>query len=98
MSILSFSNEANMEMIELLVKTLPTDFSEIKRLKDSNDHPELLKQVHRLHGAVCYCDVPPLRKAIYAFETALKQNNLDEVPTLFSAFETEIDKVIKQYS
>ena len=86
------------EMLELLVKNLPDDFKEIKLAMDSKNYPELLRLVHKLHGAVCYCDVPALRNTINVLETALKQNNHVELAKLFADFEFEINNVLKLVS
>lgn len=83
------------EMLELLLKTLSTEFSHLKQLKDNENYYEFLKQLHKLHGAVCYCDVPELRKSIQALETALKQNNFSDIPLLFTDFENQIFKLLK---
>ncbi len=84
------------EMLELLLHTLKKDFEEIKRAKINNDYENLLQSLHRLHGAVCYCDVPSLRNAIATFETALKKQRFDDIPQLFSQFELEVHKLLNQ--
>lgn len=86
------------EMLGLLVKNLRQDVEEIKKARDAKDYDALLKHVHKLHGAVCYCDVPRLRAAIYALETALKQQQFAKLAELFKSFEEEVDFVLKTSS
>lgn len=82
------------EILSLLVKLLPDDFAEIKKAKENNDYNDLLKKIHKLHGALCYCNVPPLKNAAQALEKALRKNQLAEIPKLFTVFEEEIKKVL----
>lgn len=84
------------EMLLLLVKNLPTDMKEIKESYETKQYDNLLKQVHKLHGAVCYCGVTRLKQAIATFETSLKQNRLDELNDLFLSFEFEVNEVLRQ--
>lgn len=84
------------EMLSLLVKTLPDEFATIKAAYDTHNHKELLQSTHKLHGAVCYCGVPRLKNSIAALETALKKNDLNDVPTLFVQFEKEVMAVLKE--
>lgn len=83
------------EMLALLVKNLPTDMKEIKEAYQNRQYEELLKQVHKLHGAVCYCGVTRLKQAIATLEGALKQHKLDELNALFLNFEFEINEVLR---
>lgn len=93
---LSLSQTQNIadELLAMLIESLPEDFNEIKNLKEKNQWDELLKRVHKLHGAVCYCGVPQLKDAIHALETALKQSNISAIPELFSVFEAEVAVIL----
>jgi two-component system sensor histidine kinase BarA len=57
------ANKADLakDMLNGLVATLPAELANIQAAK--NNHPELLKLVHKLHGAVCYCGLPRLKKS-----------------------------------
>lgn len=85
------------EMLRMLAKNLPAELDEIKDAKSSNNYPTLLKRIHKLHGAVCYCGVPSLKSAIVSLETALKQNDVQEIPQLYSKFEVAAEQVIKSF-
>ena len=87
------SNITEEEILNLLLKELPKEFSAIKTAKQNHDLPELLKLIHKLHGAVCYCNLPDLRKTLAALESALKKNMM-EIETLFVEFENQIDGLL----
>lgn len=83
------------EMLTLLMKTLPDEFAAIKEAHIEKNYEELLKLVHKLHGAVCYCGVPRLKNAIYNLESILKRNKFAEVPLLFARLELEVEELLK---
>lgn len=78
------------EMLALLLKTLPTEFADIKLSYENQQYEDLLRQVHKLHGAICYCGVKSLKQATANFELALKQNKDHLFEALFFEFEQEI--------
>lgn len=86
------------EMLTHLVKkTLPEDIHLIRQLYSANKHYELLKQVHRLHGAVCYCGIPRLKKVLAHLERDLKSNIMDNLPTLFNQLNTEVTLLLEHF-
>ncbi len=89
--------EKNMinEMLTFLMTTLSDDLAQIQSTLQKHDFAEAQKYVHRLHGAVCYCDVPPLKDKIAALESALKkQENITTLLALFSAVKEESQKLL----
>ena len=64
------------ELFDLLLTSLPADLDAINRSSDNLD--ELKRAVHKLHGAVRYCGVPRLTRAIEKLENSLKRG--DETP------------------
>lgn len=83
------------EMLSLLMNNLPGEYAAIKQAWDDRNFIDLLKLVHKLHGAVCYCGVPRLKNALASFESALKQNKISDFPALFKKFELEVQAVLK---
>ena len=77
------------EMLNMLTATLADDVKKIHDSYESKNYEELHQQLHKLHGAVCYCGTPRLKKAISALENRLKRNNIDMLPTLLEQFEQE---------
>jgi two-component system, NarL family, sensor histidine kinase BarA len=86
--------QAAQEMVSLLIKMLPHDLAQIKEAYIDNQHEQLSRYVHRLHGALCYCGVPRLKAATYQLETALKRNKKQEISILFDQFEQEAKKLL----
>ena len=63
----------------------------------SDDASELKKNVHKLHGAVRYCGVPRLARAIEKLESALKQNDEEQIPFLLNLLNGEITALESWY-
>jgi HPt (histidine-containing phosphotransfer) domain-containing protein len=82
------------EILNLLLKELPVEFLAIKEAKINNNFPDLIRRIHKLHGAVCYCNVPDLKKSIVALENALKQNKINELDNLFAELDHQIHILI----
>jgi len=80
------------ELLDLLIAGLPEDQKAINDVAE--DYPALKKAVHKLHGAVRYCGVPRLNRAIEKLETALKQDNAHQVPLLLNLLNGEITALI----
>lgn len=88
-------NDLESEILPLLIKMLPRELNNLKSAYDNHEYEELSRLIHKLRGALCYCDAPDLRQAAAHLETSLKRNNLNDVPTLFKKVETEIDLLLK---
>jgi len=84
------------EMLNLFVKTLASELTAMKTLKESKNYTDLLKRIHKLHGASCYCGVPRVKEAAAALETSLKHNKLADICNLFTKFETEVNYLLKE--
>ena len=84
------------ELLVVFLKSLITDVQEICKLKSENNIPELLKHLHKLHGATCYVGLPRLKKTICTLETALKQGDINDFKQHFSDFEFEVQQVLEQ--
>lgn len=81
------------EMLGLLVESLPQELASILAAYHENNYAILQKRVHKLHGAVCYCGVPGLKQIIKNIEIALKEQQLDNLPTLMTQLESEASSV-----
>ncbi|MBL6689221.1 MAG: response regulator [Pseudomonadales bacterium] len=80
------------ELLDLLIAGLPED----QKAKNdvAADYPSLRKAVHKLHGAVRYCGVPRLNRAIEKLETALKQDDAQQIPLLLNLLNGEITALV----
>ena len=88
-------DELAKDMLILLAKTLPDELNGIRQAKENHRLPELLKVIHKLHGAVCYCGVPRLKNALTSFESALKQQKTDDIDKHFAELELAATQVLK---
>lgn len=85
------------ELLDVLMKTLPNDIAKIKTCYQEDNHTHLLRQVHRLHGALCYCGLPRLKAVIETLETNLKSNIMESLPSLFAQLDAEFNLLIEYY-
>ncbi len=88
MSSIKLSNgnaEIAKDMLTKFLDSLPAERNDIAQLYADNKTEELLKRIHKLHGACHYCGVPRLRHAVQQAEYTLKTspsepgNSIDEV-------------------
>ncbi|MCG7529874.1 two-component sensor histidine kinase BarA [Psychrobium sp. MM17-31] len=61
------------EMLQMLIDSIPATISSIESAVSNQDSKELLRVIHKLHGACCYTGVPQLKDLAHSIETALKQ-------------------------
>jgi two-component system, NarL family, sensor histidine kinase BarA len=90
--------EAAEEMLDMMVKSLPDDISAIKKNHAAQNYPELLRQVHRLHGALCYCGLPRLKIVTSRLEIDLKSHIIFSLPSLLDQLDTEVHLLLEHYS
>ncbi|AZV31803.1 Hpt domain-containing protein [Cobetia sp. ICG0124] len=78
-----------LEMLGLLIKSLPESEVTIRRAWAVQDGEAMLDGVHYLNGACRYCGVPRLALLVEALETRLRVSGLDQleddVAALFDA-------------
>src|SRR5580658_3248260 len=86
------------EMLNLLTRTLPSDLASIKQHHQDRHFPEMLRRVHKLHGALCYCGTPRLKMVVARLETALKKDIMDGSASLLAQLETEVNALLEHYS
>src|SRR5262249_5231483 len=67
------------DMLMGLVDSLKSAQTSINQAFTKKDYKNMREQVHRLHGACCYCGVPALKAAVAAVETALAKKALDNI-------------------
>ncbi len=59
------------ELFAKLCSALPSDMDRIQKAFEIKDWENLRDEVHRLHGACCYCGVPKLKRCLEGLETDL---------------------------
>lgn len=83
------------DILDLLIDSLPHDVAAIKAALETKSHEQMLALVHRLHGAVCYSPTPRLKLVLSLLETQLRNNIIDELPSLLELLEKETKEVIR---
>ncbi len=63
----------NAQLTLALINSLDSTLMDIKNAWEADDLPNLLEIIHKLHGAVCYCDVPLLKASVNHLENLLKK-------------------------
>jgi two-component system sensor histidine kinase BarA len=86
------------DILRLLLQTLPEEASRISLLGKEKNYTELLKKVHKLHGALCYCGLPRLKTIVECLETNLKNNIMINLPSILDQFNTEVSLLLERYS
>lgn len=83
------------DMLLMLLDSIPAARDAIEKATDSEDPAEILKHVHKLHGACCYTGVPKLKKLAEMIETHVKkhQNADDVMPELYELID-EMDNLL----
>lgn len=101
---LALSNSANkpdlaIDMLSMLVDSLPETKSAIERGMSESNRDMLAKIIHKLHGACCYSGVPRLKELSHMVESELKRDTdlMDIEPELFELMD-QMDLVEQQAS
>jgi HPt (histidine-containing phosphotransfer) domain-containing protein len=82
------------ELFTLLLKSLPTEYENIKTAYKKQQLTDLLNYLHKLHGALNYCGTPKLKKSTLAFESAVKTRSMDALPKRLVEFEEAVHEVL----
>ncbi len=83
--------EVAREMITHLINSLPEEAAQIKSLYAAQNIPELIHRVHKLHGALCYCRLPRLKRLISSLESDLKNHIMES--SLLPSIRHHIDQL-----
>jgi two-component system, NarL family, sensor histidine kinase BarA len=85
------------ELLEMFVADLPRASGSIHAAVTGKEDLEIVNQVHRLHGAACYCGVSKLKEILERLEfTAREKLGLEFTQTL-SGFDDEVNNVLSAY-
>ncbi|HEX4045250.1 MAG TPA: Hpt domain-containing protein, partial [Gammaproteobacteria bacterium] len=86
------------DLLAMFVRTLPNDISLIKQSHSNHDQKTLAYQIHKLHGAVCYCGLPRIKNVLGHLESELKNNIMVSLPTLLDQLYIEVSLLLEHYS
>ncbi len=84
------------DMLMMLLDSIPNARDAIEQACDDNNHQDILKHVHKLHGACCYTGVPRLKALANTIETHIKkhQNADDVIPEVYELID-EMDNLLQ---
>lgn len=82
------------DMLISLLKELPSAQQKINNAYSDNDLKRLKDEVHRLHGACCYCGVILLRKTVSDFEKAINRKDEKAISFHVVEFNKEVNRVL----
>ena len=86
------------EILGMLVSRLNEDLALIKELSENSDYSALKDQIHKLHGAVCYCGTPRLKTVLSVLETDLKNTIMTNLPSHLHQLNDEVSLLLDHYS
>lgn len=86
------------EIFDLFLAELQTDLPDFHALNLSKNYPELLRRVHKLHGACCYTGTPRLKALLNQLETDLKTHIMDNVASLLDQLDTEVHLLLLHHA
>lgn len=82
------------ELLQTLTTLLPQDKIDINAQFQEKKWAPMRDQVHKLHGACCYCGVPRLKKAVATLDQNLKMPDESRLAYYLQDFNQEVDKVL----
>jgi two-component system sensor histidine kinase BarA len=86
------------DILAMLMAELPQDTARINQAYKDQNYPEMLRLVHKLHGALCYSGMPRLKTVIAKLETTLKTNIMGDLPAQIDLLNTEVGLLLEYHS
>lgn len=86
-----------LDMLTMLVDTLPDTEQDIHKAFERQDYDKLQFIVHKLNGSASYCGVPKLKEAAKSLEYELQKENLNSIEQQYAELREEINKVLEEY-
>lgn len=82
------------DLFERLKKSLGDDKIKINQAFETRNLEALRDQVHRVHGASCYCGVPRLKQAAHTLESSIGMKTWNVISEQLDVLNTEIDNIL----
>jgi two-component system sensor histidine kinase BarA len=83
------------KMLAMFVENLPSDLTQIQTAYKQNDLITVGKLIHKMYGSLCYCGIPKLRNLAKHLQTAIKEQQPQEVDTLVTQLFEEGEEVLR---
>jgi two-component system sensor histidine kinase BarA len=84
------------EILGMLLKTLHADISAIQHSFQQQKYHEMGKQLHKLHGALCYCGLPRIKNLVAQMEVNIKNDTINDLSVQLESLNTEVNLLMKQ--
>ena|SRR5579872_1251828 len=84
------------DILSMIVDELPTEMSAIKKFIAEKKYQDLLKYVHKMHGALSYSGLARIKNLVAQMESDLKTNQTTTLPSLSQQLEIEIKNLLQQ--
>ncbi|MBA2654665.1 MAG: Hpt domain-containing protein [Gammaproteobacteria bacterium] len=85
------------DLLEMYIADLPRSSEAIHAAHLEKQYGELLNQVHRLHGASCYCGVTRLKSILSNMEFAAREKQTQQFEDALHEFDEEVNNVMASY-
>lgn len=82
------------EIFTLFMKNVPHEVSAINQSYELQQYKQLASQLHKLHGALCYCGLPRLKTLVARMEMNIKNNHLEELKGHMDLLNDEVKSVM----
>lgn len=90
--------EVAKEMLNFFMKDIKEDVKFIHQLYQSKQSDLLLREVHKMHSALCYCGLPRLKTIISSIEITLKANAAAELSDILKQLDQEVNLLINHHT
>lgn len=86
------------ELESLLLASIEEDWQAAVTAYEQSDLKHFAYYIHRLHGALCYCNTPSAKNLIGQLENLLNTEHpdLNAVNTIYSQLKNEINLLLKK--
>ncbi len=91
------NKELAKELLEMFLAELPHASGRIHQAFEARNQDELQSQVHKLHGASCYCGVTRLREILSELEFSLKERLNQQFEHALTQFDHEVNNILSAY-
>ena len=86
------------EILALFIKNIPGELTAINQSFQNKNYQEMGKQLHKLHGALCYCGLPRIKMLVAQLESSLKNNVTDDLSAHVELLNQEVNDLLANYA
>lgn len=91
------NKELARDLLEMFMAELPNASGRIHQASEKQDYIDLQNQVHKLHGASCYCGVTKLNEILSQMEFAVKEKLFNQFEQSLAKFDEEVQNILSAY-